>query len=297
LLQLMLELLPCLGFGLLFGWHRPLWPERLAPPLVRFGVPLSIAGLVLRSGVHWDVVGAALLTLGLIGSSLLLLHWPGWRGWLPWGVTRLGAVTGNTGYFGVPVVLALLPPGGLAFAVIYDIVGSLITWTVGPPLISGARFSGGSLMGHLGRSPSVQGMALAVVVQLTPVAPLMASSLWWPARAVIVLALLLLGMRLGVMLRSGEVNGKALQVLRPALLAKLLLLPALMWALAVLTAQPALVRDVLVLQAATPTAISVLLIAETSARDVSEAAGLVFASTLLALITVPLWWVLLQAVG
>jgi predicted permease len=104
-------------------------------------------------------------------------------------------------------------------------------------------------------------------------------------------------MRLGVMLRSGEVNGKALQVLRPALLAKLLLLPALMWALAVLTAQPALVRDVLVLQAATPTAISVLLIAETSARDVSEAAGLVFASTLLALITVPLWWVLLQAVG
>ena len=293
----MLELLPCLGFGLLFGWHRPSWPERLAPPLVRFGVPLSIAGLVLRSGVHWDVVGAALLTLGLIGSSLLLLHWPGWRGWLPWGVTRLGAVTGNTGYFGVPVVLALLPPGGLAFAVIYDIVGSLITWTVGPPLISGARFSGRSLMGHLGRSPSVQGMALAVVVQLTPVASLMASSLWWPARAVIVLALLLLGMRLGVMLRSGEVNGKALQVLRPALLAKLLLLPALMWALAVLTAQPALVRDVLVLQAATPTAISVLLIAETSARDVSEAAGLVFASTLLALITVPLWWVLLQAVG
>ena len=293
----MLELLPCLGFGLLFGWHRPSWPERLAPPLVRFGVPLSIAGLVLRSGVHWDVVGAALLTLGLIGSSLLLLHWPGWRGWLPWGVTRLGAVTGNTGYFGVPVVLALLPPGGLAFAVIYDIVGSLITWTVGPPLISGARFSGRSLMGHLGRSPSVQGMALAVVVQLTPVASLMASSLWWPARAVIVLALLLLGMRLGVMLRSGEVNGKALQVLRPALLAKLLLLPALMWALAVLTAQPALVRDVLVLQAATPTAISVLLIAEASARDVSEAAGLVFASTLLALITVPLWWLLLQAVG
>ena len=212
-------------------------------------------------------------------------------------MTRLGAVTGNTGYFGVPVVLALLPPGGLAFAVIYDIVGSLITWTVGPPLISGARFSGRSLMGHLGRSPSVQGMALAVVVQLTPVAPLMATSLWWPARAVIVLALLLLGMRLGVMLRSGEVNGKALQVLRPALLAKLLLLPALMWALAVLTAQPALVRDVLVLQAATPTAISVLLIAEASARDVSEAAGLVFASTLLALITVPLWWVLLQAVG
>ena len=113
----------------------------------------------------------------------------------------------------------------------------------------------------------------------------------------IVLALLLLGMRLGVMLRSGEVNARALQVLRPALLAKLLLLPAVMWALAAITAQPPLVRDVLVLQAAAPTAISVLLIAEASSRDVSEAAGLVFASTLLALLSVPLWWLLLQALG
>ena len=69
------------------------------------------------------------------------------------GVTRLGAVTGNTGYFGVPVVLALLHRPELAFAVIYDIVGSLITWTVGPPLISGARISGRSLAGHLARSP------------------------------------------------------------------------------------------------------------------------------------------------
>ena len=112
-----------------------------------------------------------------------------------------------------------------------------------------------------------------------------------------VLALLLLGMRLGVMLRSGEVNAPALEVLRPALLAKLLLLPAVMWALAAITAQPALVRDVLVLQAAAPTAISVLLIAEASSRDVSEAAGLVFASTLLALFSVPLWWLLLQALG
>ena len=93
-------------------------------------------------------------------------------------------------------------------------------------------------------------MALAVLLQLTPLAPVMASWLWWPARVVIVLALLLLGMRLGVMLRSGEVNAGALQVLRPALLAKLLLLPAVMWALAAITAQPPLVRDVLVLQAA-----------------------------------------------
>ena len=40
-----------------------------------------------------------------------------------------------------------------------------------------------------------------------------------------------------------------------------------------------------------------LLIAEASSNDVSEAAGLVFASTLLALLSVPLWWLVLQALG
>ena len=67
--------------------------------------------------------------------------------------------------------------------------------------------------------------------------------------------------------------------------------------LASLTGQPAAVRDVLVLQASTPTAISVLLIAEASVIDVSEAAALVFLSTVLALFTVPVWWLLLQTLG
>jgi hypothetical protein len=39
------------------------------------------------------------------------------------------------------------------------------------------------------------------------------------------------------------------------------------------------------------------LIAEASSKDVSAAAGLVFASTGIALVSVPLWWLALQALG
>lgn len=297
MLELLLELVPCLLLGLVLGWYRPLWPQQLAPPLVRFGVPLSVAGLLLRSGVGLELADAALLSLLLIASSLTLLAWRGWRRWLPLGVMRLGAVTGNTAYFGVPVVLALLPPSSLALAVVYDIVGTLVTWTVGPPLVSGERPTAARVLRQLLSSPAVHGLLLALLLQLTPLAAPLAGWLWWPARGVILLALVLLGMRLGVMLRSGDVHWQALRVLRPSLLLKLLLLPALMVLLASLCGQPAAVRDVLVLQAATPTAISVLLIAEASASAVREAAGLVFASTVLALVTVPLWWLLLQGLG
>ena len=49
------------------------------------------------------------------------------------------------------------------------------------------------------------------------------------------------------------------------------------------------------LQGAVPTAISLLLIAESVGADQEQAAGLVFWSTLLALISAPAWGVLLRS--
>jgi predicted permease len=50
------------------------------------------------------------------------------------------------------------------------------------------------------------------------------------------------------------------------------------------------VRHAVVLQAAAPTAISVLLIAEASGMHQDRTAHLVLWSTLLALVSVPFWW-------
>ncbi len=53
-------------------------------------------------------------------------------------------------------------------------------------------------------------------------------------------------------------------------------------------------REALVLQAAAPTAISVLLISQAASRDEEEANSLVIFSTITALITVPAWYVILR---
>jgi predicted permease len=63
-----------------------------------------------------------------------------------------------------------------------------------------------------------------------------------------------------------------------------------MLALSLLVGLPPIARDAVVLQAAAPTAVAVLLLAEAAGRDVQDAARLVLWSTAIALVSVPLWW-------
>ena len=89
-------------------------------------------------------------------------------------------------------------------------------------------------------------------------------------------------------------EARPLQLLKP-LVAKLLLYPLLLWLLASLLQFKPLMVQAVALQGAAPTAISLLLIAESVGADQERAAGLVFWSTLLALISAPAWGVLLRS--
>ncbi len=106
---------------------------------------------------------------------------------------------------------------------------------------------------------------------------------------------MVVGMRLGSIHRQGIApEARPLQLLKP-LVAKLLLYPLLLWLLASLLQFKPLMVQAVALQGAAPTAISLLLIAESVGADQERAAGLVFWSTLLALITAPAWGVLLRS--
>ena len=299
MLKLLLELIPTLALGLALGLRYPLLPGRIAPLLVRYGIPLGVAALLLRSGLNRDFLLAAAFALVLIASVMLLLHLlPPLRRLLPNGALQLGAATGNTTYFGIPVALALLPPPALGAAIAYDLAATLLSWTLGPRLLKSSSERRRSFRRDLSQSPATHGFLLAFVLQLTPWQEPLASLLWWPARLVLLLALLLVGMRIGVMQQQGELaeglNWQSWRKLAPALSIKLLLLPLLFALVTTWLGLPGLVADALVLQAAAPTAISVLLMAEAAGEGVNDAAGLVLISTAMALVTVPLWWWLIN---
>jgi hypothetical protein len=284
----LLELGPALVLGLLLGRRWPQLPARLAPPLVNWGVPFSLTGLLLRAGVDWRYGQVALLALVAVALGLLLV-----RGCFRGPHEQLAAVVGNTAYFGIPATLALLPPQAVGYAISYDLAATLFTWCLGPLLLAGERLQPQPLLRALAASPASRGLVAATLLQVTPWSGVLAGWLWWPARVVVLLSLLLVGMRLA--------QRTAIQLPRrlwPVLAVKLLVFPLALLGLCLLLARtpmalPPLAMAAVVLQAAAPTAVAVLLLAEATpqrpAAMAQAAAGLVMVSTLLALLTVPLW--------
>ncbi|MEY4353349.1 MAG: hypothetical protein RLZZ609_1590 [Cyanobacteriota bacterium] len=292
MVPLLLELFICLTLGAWLGWTLPWLPTRLAQPLIRWGVPLSLAALLLRSQPS-----DALLRVGLLGllvplGSLLLLGWAPLRAQIKDPVLRLGAAVGNTGYWGLPVAVALLPPDAVATAAAYDAAGTIITWSLGPVVLLGGAGNSLKLLSLLWASPALQGILLAAIVGRTPWRPLLAELLWWPARVVFVVALSLVGMRLGLTIRqrSFEVSSS----LPWAVAFKLLVVPGMVWLFGQLLPLSPMELQALVLQAAAPTALAVLLMAEAEQEAVALASTQVLCSTVLAMVTVPLWWGLMR---
>jgi len=277
-------------------------------PLVRFGVPISLMGLLLKGGIHWSMAMNALIAALAIGLWMLgLQRLPREAKPVDSPALQIGCAVGNTAYFGIPVALALLPSQALPISIGYDLGATLLAWSLGPFWLKQEAGGWRELMGHVMSSPATRGLLAALIVKATPWSNAIASALWLPSRMVIVLALVVVGMRLGS-IQSARANATQPatqlanrsnnQQLHAALACKLLLFPAWVWLLCSLLSLEPLTCQALVLQGAAPASISMLLMAEQAGRDAEQAASLLLRSTLLALVSVPLWWlVLMQTLG
>ena len=172
MLRFLLELLPCLLIGFWLGRRHPGWSPRLAQPLVRFGVPLSVMGLLLRGGLSEAVVEAAVVAPLVVGLWLLLVSLRPLGQCLDSAALKLGSGVGNTAYVGVPLALAFLPEQALPITIGYDLGATLFTWSVGALVLAGPSRSSRSLLRGLLQgmlsSPASRGLLGALLVQWTP---------------------------------------------------------------------------------------------------------------------------------
>ena len=294
---MLLSLIPCLLVGFWIGGRHPDLSGRLALPLVRFGVPLSVMGLLLKGGLSGQMLQAALLAAAAIGVMLVVgARVPPLRRLLPGPCSRLGSCVGNTAYVGIPLALAFLPASALPISIGYDLGATLLTWSVGPMLIAAPSPREGGrairLLMSLTASPAVRGLAGALLVQWTPWRAGVAEAMWIPSQVVILLALAVVGLRLGSIARDRRAPGPLAASVAPVLLAKLIVYPLLLLSIGLLLRLDPLMIQALTLQGAAPAAISLLLIAESAGRDQDLAAGLVLWSTVCAALTAPIWGVL-----
>ena len=302
ILRFFSELLPSLLVGYLLGRFRTGFFSLIIPPLIDFGVPISLICLLLKNGLDWLLFQALVMSFLVVGLIMALIRiFPKLRRNIGCRSLLLGSVFGNSGYFGIPLALALLPTQSLSFSIGYDIGSTFLIWSLGPILLANPQFEshGGfswkNLFSALASSPASKGLVGTVLICLTPWSDQIASALWIPSRIVIVLALMIVGMRLGSLcLEQNPVNRNFRLLIQPSLFIKLIILPATMLILSNAFGLSILMRNALVMQAATPTAISVLLLAEASGQEQQVASRLVSWSTLIAFITVPIWFLVIK---
>ena len=144
-------------------------------------------------------------------------------------------------------------------------------------------------------SPAVKGLIGSSITQSSPWSKEITALLLIPSRVVIALALIIVGMRLS-WLRTTNISGIKNQILsiKNALIIKLIGLPIIMLAITLSIGLPSAMREALVLQSAAPTAISVLLISQAASIDEQDATSLVVFSTIIALISIPIWLLILR---
>ena len=302
IILLLSELIPCLLIGYLLGRFKENLSLTISRPLISYGIPISLMGILLKSGLELPLIESAALALVAIGFLMTILNrLPSVNNLIQNRTLQLGSAFGNTGYFGIPVSLALLPDHALIYSIGFDLGATLVIWSLGPILLtdpskvlSSNRYWKNFIKGIFS-SPAVKGLIGALIIHSSPWDEQITDLLWIPSRVVIVLALVIVGMRLS-WLRKANLSRIKNQItsIKNALIMKLVGLPVIMLIISSAIRLPSVMREALVLQAAAPTAISILLISQAASRDEKEATYLVVFSTITALISIPAWLLILR---
>lgn len=270
--------------------------------LSRAAFYLFAPALVFDSLTNSDVGGSVLLQIAAVIVALTAILWAvgALAAWLlrlqgPTRAAFLNAILlANAGNYGLPVNLFAFGPAGLARAVLYLTVHSMLSSGLG--VYIGAK-SGTTIWTALKRVASVPLVYAAVaglVVNLAgwPVPEPVAKAINLLGQASVPVMLVVMGINLAQAFRQGT-QADCLPALAAATALRLILSPAVAFVLAGLVGLDDLARNVTVLQAAMPSAVMTIILATEFDADASFAALCVLVTTLASLVTVTLLLTLL----
>ena len=256
-------------------------------------------GLLLKAGINIDLIKSSLIAFFSISSLFFLINiLPFAKKIFPNYSLQLGGLIGNTSFLGIPIAIALLPTNIINFTIGFDIGTTLFAWIFGPILLQkeksqSSNFNLKQLIFSIFNSPASKGTLGAFLVYLLSLDSLIGEILWIPARIVIVLAIAVVGSRLGIITKKKSNLFKFNNEIRNSIVLKLLFFPLLIYLTTIFFKFEKLEVLSLVLQAGTPSAISTILMAEAYKTNQDLAAKMLFLTTLCSIITIPLITVLL----
>ncbi|MDR5900935.1 AEC family transporter [Halomonas icarae] len=272
------------GAGLGFSWVRlgqPYPVEFVTRLVFNIGTPALVIASLSSAEIEAGNFGRTMLATALVICTMAAMTWPLARLLRQdWRVLLAPAMYPNTGNMGLPVVLYAFGNAGFAYGITVMVTVSLFQFTLGSVMASNS----GNPLRTLVRTPTVYAILLSLILLLTDTdLPL------WLANSVDLIS----GFTVPLMLITLGVSLASIQVrsLRSGIGFSLLRIPvaaALAWGIGALLGLPPLAHGIVVLQMSMPVAVFNYLFAQKARREPEYVASLVFCSTLLSLLYLPL---------
>jgi len=251
-------------------------------------------GLLLKEGIDINLIKSAFLAFSIIGFLIVLINiFPIFKKRLPNYTLQLAGLIGNTSFLGIPIAMALLPSKTINFTIGFDLGTTLFAWIFGPFFLQEKSLANNipnikGLLNALINSPASRGIIGVLLAYIFQIDEILGNFLWIPARIVIALAIIIVGTRLGLITNQ---KGKFFDLdeeIKFSILLKLFILPFIIFLVSKLLNFDFNQSSAVILQAGTPTAISTILMAEAYRIKQKIASKILFTTTLISIVTIPL---------
>ena len=280
--------------GFFIGKRKPKLSELIALPLIKYGIPLSVMGLLLKEGIDLNLIKTALIAFFSIGFLIVLINYFSiFKKILPNYSLQLAGLIGNTSFLGIPIALALLPTNTINFTIGFDLGTTLFAWIFGPFFLqnktnSNKNLNFKELLKAILNSPASRGIIGVLITYLVGLENVLGDYLWIPARIVIFLAIVIVGTRLGIITNSKTKIFNLSKEIKYSIILKLFILPLIIFIISKILGFNLNETSAVVLQAGTPSAVSTILMAEAYKTNQKIAAKILFTTTLISIITIPI---------
>lgn len=298
LLELYIKLVGLVLVGVILGRKLPaIFPTRLGHFLFWVGVPISIVAFLRQtdlSGQIWIAPAIAYLAI-LLGAFLAWIVIKGQAYLtksLPQPSTQgsliLASMVGNTGYLGFPITLAMVGKEYFAWALFYDLLGTLFG-AYGLGVLLAARF-GSKAQNHQQMAkailinPALWSFGFGLLFRQVTIPPVIEFGLDTLAWCAVASSLILIGMRL-----SRLSSWYKLKQAGSSLFIKMLLVPLILGCTLPFFGVTGEAAKVIVLQMAMPPAFATLVLAETFDLDRDLAVTALAMGAMVLLVTLPVW--------
>lgn len=276
------------GAGLGYSWVRlghPYPVDFITRLVFNIGTPslvlASLAGADIDAATFGQTMLAAALVIITMGASTFLVAKLLRRSWR---VLLAPMMYPNTGNMGLPVVLYAFGGAGFVYGITVMVTVSLFQFTLGAVLNSQ-----GNPLKTLIKTPTVYAIAISMALLLTGTSlpPWLANTVDLMSGFTVPLMLITLGVSLASIQVKNLRSGLGFSFLRIPLAA------VTAWLIAGWVGLPPVAQSILVVQMCMPVAVFNYLFAQRAQREPAYIASLVFCSTLLALLYLPVLLALL----